>query len=127
MNKKGFTLIEILAVIGIIGILGVVVSISLTKMLKNTQESECTDFVQEIEEGACTYASLTKDVDGKKVPVCDRNLGKCEIRVKELYEKGFIKDDKDKCCDKPLTESKIVTVTWDETTGEKTCTYNKAC
>ena len=116
MKNKGFTLIELLVVIAIVGALGTVITISLNKTLKDTNNSACTKFVQEVEEAGCTYASKKF----KEVP-CTRE--KCELSLSTLIKEGLIEDGIDDCTGKDIDKTKIVSVTWNDA-GEKNCHYN---
>ena len=116
MKNKGFTLIELLVVIAIVGTLGTVITISLNKTLKSTNENTCTKFVQDIEEAGCTYASKKF----KEVP-CTRE--KCELTLSTLIKEGLIDDGIDGCTGKEIDDTKTVSVTWNSD-GEKDCHYN---
>lgn len=117
MKNKGFTLIEIIVVIGILGVISFIITISLTGTLNSTKKDECDNFVKEIEEAACAYASL----NSKKI-ICDNN--KCEdIPLSLLVEEGLIISETDKCTQKNLDLEATVSVEWNSK-GDKICTYN---
>ena len=131
MNNKGFTLIEIIVVIAILGIIGVVFTVSLTNTLKKTQESECTDFISEVEEAACMYATLYKkdsngniiyDRNGNKELNCAPNTA-CSFTVWELYTNGMIDSNVNKCTNNNITSSTTAKVNITYSSGERICTY----
>ena len=55
MNKKGFTLVELLAVIAILGIIVLITVISVNSTLKETKQSLSQTQIKNIEEAAKTY------------------------------------------------------------------------
>jgi prepilin-type N-terminal cleavage/methylation domain-containing protein len=61
MNKKGFTLVEVLAVIVILGILSSFVVPSVFKMIKNAKENSFNTLIDSIEENAKLYVSRHRD------------------------------------------------------------------
>lgn len=46
MDKKGFTLVEILVTIGLLAILGAGIGVSLNKVLKNKEENTYETFIE---------------------------------------------------------------------------------
>ncbi len=118
MKSKGFTLIEIIVVIAILGVLSFIVTVSFKKTMESTEKNKCEDFIKEVEEAACVYASL-KD----KEIVCNRES--CDpIPVSLLVKEGLIKSEEDACTNKEIDLSQTVTVTWNST-GEKICKFNR--
>ncbi len=129
MNKKGFTLIELIVVIALIGIIGVVVTISLTDTFKKTQERDCTEFIESIKEAGCTYASLSNidTVSGERKPNCDRSVtSTCTYTIGQLIEQDMIDESVNKCSknNEPLStsSSNIRVVVKFDADGKKTCT-----
>lgn len=116
MKNKGFTLIELLVVIAIVGGLGTVITISLNKTLKDTNNNACAKFVQEVEEAGCTYAS-------KKFKEVSCTREKCDLKLSTLINEGLIEDGIDDCTGKNIDKTKTVSVTWNAD-GEKNCHYN---
>lgn len=116
MKNKGFTLIELLVVVAIMGVLGVIISVSLTKTLKNSNQMGCDRFVNEIEEAACVYVGLSKN-EGKCFGYS------CTINVNDLLEEGLIHSEVDACTGNPV-ENLTANVSVSLVNGEKKCTYN---
>lgn len=58
MNKKGFTLVELIAIILVLSIILTVIFISLTNSIENTKESEYKNFIFNLEMAAETYVNL---------------------------------------------------------------------
>ncbi len=123
MNKKGFTIIELIAVIAILSIVGVLVTINLTKTMKDTQAKKCTDFKEAVEEAACTYATLSvENADGIKIPNCNNRKDGCTYTLKDLIEWDMIDYNENECNKDIPFDRAYVKVSWD-TKGEKVCEY----
>ena len=117
MNNKGFTLIELLVVVVILGMIGTIITVSLTKTLKDTNQDSCDDFVKELEDAACVYVSKSD-----KVIVCERN-NCAPIKLDYLIEDGLVDSEIDVCTGREINKEETVSVTWNED-GEKICHYN---
>jgi len=117
MKNKGFTLIELLVVIAVLGLVGTIATISLNGSLLGANQRQCDEFVKEIEDAACVYASLSTN---KKE--CNRD--KCDpIKLGELINQGLVEVRKDACTGNDIDLNETATVTWNES-GEKICEYN---
>lgn len=132
MNRKGFTLIEIIAVIAILATISIVVTVNMTKTMKKYTENDCENFKEEVEEAACTYADIKFDDnnDGIKEPFCDRSKNSftasnpCIITIEQLYSYGLINDEVNKCNGKKIKEDTThnIKVYW-TSDGTKICKY----
>lgn len=110
MNKKGFTLVELLATVVILGVLITIASFSATVMINNAKKKAGSLAVTNLKEAAITYykqnnIKLTKCnegfmVDGDNTSSCITSAN--EITVKELIEAGAFTDTKN-ICDKNAT------------------------
>ena len=112
MNNKGFTLIEILVVIALISSLGVIVTINISSMLNSEDNDKCSNFVKEVEEAACVYTGINKDI-------CKNG---CNITLGDLISDGFIGTDINACTNEEIDKSEEVKVTI-SSDGEKKCNY----
>lgn len=114
---KGFTLIEMLIVVAILGTLSIIITISLTKTLKDSEQTKCDEFVLELEDAACVYSGMSN-----KEIICERNNCK-PIKVGVLMKEGLITSEIDACTGKNIDLEETITVTWNNE-GEKKCEYN---
>ena len=110
MNKKGFTLVELLATVVILGVLITIASFSATVIINNAKKKAGAIAVTNLKEAAITYykqnnIKLTKCNEGFMVD--GDNTSSCitkdnEITVNELIEAGAFTDTKN-ICDKNAT------------------------
>ena len=80
--KKGFTLVELLAVIVIIGIITLVAVPNIVTTNKKSKENEYLEFKKTIENAAETYVETTPEIK--------ENLPSDGIKVKTLIEVGLL-------------------------------------
>lgn len=110
MNKKGFTLVELLATVVILGVLITIASFSATAMINNAKKKAGSLAVSNLKEAAITYykqnniklskctAGFTADGDNTSSCITSAN----EITVNTLIEAGVFTDTKN-TCDKNAT------------------------
>ena len=87
MKKKGFTLIEILAVIIILGIVAIIAIPAVSSYITDSRNKTYKAHEANMEEAA---KSLTVEcIDGKEVCTLPDKGNSSEIYLSELIEKGF--------------------------------------
>lgn len=89
MNKKGFTLVELLAIVVILAVIMVVAAPNMTKQIKKSEEESQNILNQKIENASKLYAAkyyASKLVNGNKVT----------FTLNDLEQDGLI-NLKDKC------------------------------
>ena len=104
MNKKGFTLVEILGVIVIIGLLLLIVAPNLLNRI-NPKEAEITEIQKKmIEEAAGLYADAHSE--------CSSG---CTIGIGALKDEGYLNSDFKKATDKEAIMDNVqITIGMDE-------------
>lgn len=84
-NKKGFTLIELIAVIAIIASLSLIVGLNMKKMLDTTKEKKYNAYKEEIQNAACVYA---EQQNWHHASDCPNNP--CRVTFETLKEAGLV-------------------------------------
>ena len=88
MNKKGFTLVEILVSIGLLALLGSVIAISLNRIFKNNNIKNYNEYVEKIKSSAMLYVNNTVDI------INDLNDSSFKIiTIGNLIDNGYLKDN----------------------------------
>lgn len=85
MNKKGFTLVELLAVIVILSILAVISFAIIFKLIDNSRNDIYNSNINTIETAAEKWAAQNSKLIGKTTPYC--------LDVDRLVSGGYIKAD----------------------------------
>lgn len=83
MNKRGFTLVELLATIVILGIISTIAVVSVDKMLDHSREVECDSILQSITNAAKEYAS-----DHRYTTITSSDA--FQISVSDLIDNGYL-------------------------------------
>lgn len=104
VNKRGFTLVEILVVMTIIGLLASVLSVSVQSAYKQARQAHCKSNLRQFGVAATIYRGEHNNempdwlsnlypeyIDDRSLYVCraDKFQGKDTPRPKDLIEKGF--------------------------------------
>ena len=113
MNKKGFTLVELLATIAILVLMSVIIGVNITSILRSTEDTQENFDKEQIEKAACVYvdSSLNTNKCSSKSETC------YEVKVNDLILSGLLDDIYESIKDNSIT------INWND--GEKTCTYNE--
>ena len=99
MNKKGFTLVEVIVSLALLSLIGVAVGISLNKIFKNQEVKNYDEYVEKVKSSALLYANNTVDIINK----LNSNYSYTVVTIKELVDKGYI----NKNLTNPETKEKI--------------------
>ena len=87
MNKKGFTLVEILVSIGLLALLGSVIAISLNRVFKDNNERHYNEYVEKIKSSAMLFVNNTVDI------INDLNDNSFKIiTIGDLIDNGYVND-----------------------------------
>lgn len=110
MNKKGFTLIEVLLVIVLVATISVTVGVSMAGMQERQLNKEINNYNETLEEAGCVYAEMKNITSDTEVTVETLiNEGLISKNLKIPNTKKTIESDK----------NKIVVIKWEN--NEKKC------
>lgn len=112
MNKKGFTLVELMATIGLLAIMSLVIGVNITSILKSTKQNEEKFNKEQIEKAACVYYSS----EGLNQELNQNPSGSKDITVEKLIKSGLLDETYQ-------NENGKITITFNN--NEKKCSYNK--
>ena len=88
MNKKGFTLVEILVSIGLLALLGSVIAISLNRVFKDNNIKNYNEYVEKVKSSAMLYVNNTVDI------INDLNDSSFKIiTIGNLIDNGYLNDN----------------------------------
>ena len=116
MNKKGFTLVELLGVIVVLAIIGLITMPIVNKTIKSSKEKAYKAQVKEIEKAAKDWSSDHIDEIPDWESLCPGVGNPINISVENLIDTGYIPED----AKNPLTGDSIsgsVSISYD-------CEYN---
>ena len=94
-KKKGFTIIELLAVLVIMASAGIVISMNMQGLESQDNNENKRESIRRIEEAACSYVDkigFDLDGNGKDRDYC-MELNDCDITLAELIRQGYIDED----------------------------------
>ena len=110
MNKKGFTLIEVLLVIVLVAAISVTVGVNMAGMQERQLNKEIKNYNETLEKAGCVYAEMKKLTNNT------------EVTVEILINEGLISKNLKKPNTKDTVEvdkNKIVEIKWEN--NEKKC------
>ncbi len=95
-NRKGFTLIELIATIVIISLILLVAMPSVTRVIFRNEKQQYNNYVSVVKTGASSYANKLKDDLGGS-----NNIGCVEVTLQELIKEEYVKafNSKDVNCE----------------------------
>ena len=117
MNKKGFTLIEILAAVAIIAIIGTIGVVAVTKYVGKTNKEVYNNYLENIKVAADEYMLYNSSIIGED----NTTILKIDDLVKENYIDSLVDpNQKDKKCSGTIKVTKK-----DMETSEEETKYNE--
>ncbi|MBR3523598.1 MAG: prepilin-type N-terminal cleavage/methylation domain-containing protein [Bacilli bacterium] len=121
MNKKGFTLVELLAVIVILSILAIVTTTIIFKVVSNSRENIYKQNIDYIEKAAEKWALDNYEFVGTNVPYC--------LNISKLESEGYVTKDslKDPREKKTKQITGYVKITYDATYKQNEFKYMENC
>ena len=122
MNKKGYTLIEIIAVMVIIALITTIVILNFDTSIGKTNTKKEEAFVTDLEKAACVYIDLKENAIYKSTCFSSNT---CSVTVGQLITSGMLSADlTDPTTNEAVNQQLTVSVTWDSE-GTKTCTFTR--
>lgn len=112
MDKKGYTLIEILMVVAIIAVLGLSATIGLTKITVNSKQDKYDQMISEIKEAANTYITIMEpDLNASLYVEMSETVNISDLQASLLLDEN-LKNPKDNSL-----VSGTVVITYNSTSG----------
>ena len=91
MNKKGFTLVELLATLTILVLMSLVVGVNITSIMESTDDMEETSRNEQIAKAACVFVDSSANTNNKcKV---QQETPCTDIKVVDLTSAGLLGND----------------------------------
>lgn len=112
--KNGFTLVELLAIMVLLGVIIVVAVPSFVQSNKTAGDNKKRDLANIVNTACVSYVQLNPDNNAEIENVLNTNGGSVSIRISDLKEKGYLKNNLDVSGDVIATNIN----------GEITCNYS---
>lgn len=93
MNKKGFTLVELVVVIGLIAILAIVIGTNMVGLQGKQNEKKFDSFKDNLESAACLYMNKSDNLALKRSCRANNNSSACIVTIEDLVEMSLIDED----------------------------------
>ncbi len=110
MKKNGFTLVELIGVLVILGLIATFSVPALTKTMKDSSEKQYNEYLKNITLAAENYFHSETD---------DTLNGKYFIKIKTLYDSGYLKKEKNPKTNEDTNENSTVMISKNEDGTEK--------
>lgn len=110
MKKNGFTLVELIGVLVILGLIATFSVPALTKTMKDSSEKQYNEYLKNITLAAENY--FHSETDGTL-------NGKYFIKIKTLYDSGYLKKEKNPKTNEDTNENSTVMISKNEDGTEK--------
>lgn len=121
MNKKGFTLIELIATIGLMVLMGIIIANNITSIFSKQEDADIENFKSTLESAACVYIDLSDPSIKAKKEVC-KSSG-CTVTTNVLIQNGLLDEKlKNPYNKKKILGTEVISIKY--ISGEKTCTYS---
>ncbi len=88
MNKKGFTLVELLCTITIMGFIATMVSVNIVNIFEEKEKASEISKNSIISEAACLYVDLDENKSLKE----NCKASSCNITTEQLIKRGLLKE-----------------------------------
>ncbi len=92
MNKKGYTLIEVLIVIAIIATIGVLATVNLDKIISNSKEDKYDAMMRDITEAVNTYITIYEEELSNNLNSLYNNETSFQVSISTLQDVLLLDD-----------------------------------
>jgi len=127
MNKKGYTLIEIIVVIALIAAIGTFGVVGLSKVISNSKEQRYNEMIDDIKSAGNTYFTVYSEKSGYEyLKNSLYNNGRLVIQISTLKEALLI----DENLKNPKNNQDVngcVVITYNTELNYKVCPYEDNC
>ncbi|MBE6161904.1 MAG: type II secretion system protein [Firmicutes bacterium] len=98
LNKKGFTLVELLAVIAVLGIIIGIATMNVISAINKSKSETQKEMIGNLKEAAVSYAvDHNYKITKSSTDDCFKNSDTCVISVDTLKNNGYFEDNKGYC------------------------------
>ena len=119
MNKKGFTLVELLATLTILVLMSLIVGVNITSIMESTDDMEDTSRKEKIANAACVFVDSSVNTNLCKT---QQTTSCTDIKVTDLTSAGLLGNDIRKLISEGSIPNNKIKVCYKN--NEKICEYD---